>query len=136
MDTAKAGGERPKKPRSGRPWKASREGRRYQIGVIVTGATKADITEAAKKSGRTISREVEHMIERCRQYERMFKAMGRTLEEIQRGNVHAAMYRSGWMPRREMINDKIWLSYCEPGHPHANEIDPGTGSTSEPGEPR
>jgi hypothetical protein len=57
----------------GRPVKPARKGRRYQIGVIVTGDVKAIIAKHAKESGRTISREVEIMIERLLQYESVLR---------------------------------------------------------------
>jgi hypothetical protein len=57
--------------RLGRPIKEARKGKRYQIGVIVTGDIKAIIAKRAKESGRTISRELEMMIERLLQYEQI-----------------------------------------------------------------
>lgn len=71
MSTKQKLGTAPAK-RTGRPIKEARKGRRYQIGVIVTGQTKSLIAAKAKESGRTISREVEQMIERLLQYEGMF----------------------------------------------------------------
>lgn len=59
-----------KRVKVGRPVKPARKGRKYQIGVIVTGDVKATVAKRAKQSGRTISREVEIMIERLLQYER------------------------------------------------------------------
>jgi len=105
------------KSRTGRPMKAARRGRRYQIGVIVTGETKAVITKAAMETGRTISREVEHMIERCLQYDRTLAAMGKTFEEIKQGNLEAALLRDGYTVERRRIGDKTWKAYREPGYP-------------------
>ena len=120
MDTAeKAASEQPAK-RTGRPMKTARKGRRYQIGVIVTGETKTTITEAAKESGRTISREVEHMIERCLQYDAMFKATARTLQDIDQGDmpsVEAALWRRGFTPHRHVVEGKAWKFWTEPGFP-------------------
>jgi len=107
----------PVKPRGGRPVKSSRKGARYQIGVIVTGATKAVIARAAKNEGRTISRQVEHMVERCLQYDRIFAAMGRSAEEIQQGNLHAALLRAGFSAERLRVGDKTFMTYRSPGHP-------------------
>ncbi|HEY2534308.1 MAG TPA: hypothetical protein VGJ20_41395 [Xanthobacteraceae bacterium] len=84
------------KRRTGRPIKESQKGRRYQIGVIVTGATKAIITKAAKESGRTISREVEILIEKALQYDRMFEDMRMTAEEIAHQSEEAALRRRGY----------------------------------------
>jgi len=100
--------------------RAARKGERYQIGVIVTGATKATIAKAAKESGRTISREVEHMIERCLQYDRMFKATGKMLKDIDHGDmesVEAALWRRGFTPHRHIIEGKAWKLWTEPGFP-------------------
>jgi hypothetical protein len=119
----------PSTPRTGRPMKAARKGQRYQIGVIVTGATKAIIAREAKNEGRTISRQVEHMIERCLQYDRVFKAMGKTAEEIQQDNLHAALLRAGFSVERLPVGDKTFMTYREPGHPHAG-VSPGAVVTA------
>jgi hypothetical protein len=112
----------PVKPRGGRPTKSSRKGARYQIGVIVTGATKAVIAREAKGEGRTISRQVEHMIERCLQFDRTLAAMGKTFEEIKRGNLEAALFRDGYTVERRVIDGKIWKSWREPGYPPVVEV--------------
>jgi hypothetical protein len=90
MDTAA------KTPPIGRPSKAARKGRRYQIGVIVTGETKAVIAQSAKDSGRTISRQVEHLVERCLHYDQVLKDMRTTVEAIDKGSVEAALRRANW----------------------------------------
>jgi hypothetical protein len=53
----------------GRPIKNVPKGERTQIGVIIGGDTKARLLKAMKKSGRTISREVEHLIEKALAYD-------------------------------------------------------------------
>ena len=53
----------------GRPVKKVPKGERTQIGVIVGGKTKARLLKAMKESGRTISREVEHLIEKAHAYD-------------------------------------------------------------------
>jgi hypothetical protein len=85
--------------------------------VIVTGKTKATITKLAKESGRTISREVEHLIERALQYEEMMHAMRNTLEEIEKGSVEAALVRLGYTPLRHSHEGKSWKLWAEPGYP-------------------
>jgi hypothetical protein len=87
-------------PRTGRPMKAARKGERYQIGVIVTGATKAIIAREAKTEGRTISRQVEILIERALQYDRTLAAMNKTIEEIRRGNIENEFRHQGHTPVR------------------------------------
>src|SRR5262249_9321435 len=129
MDAAKPRAETAKlhaaavKPRGGRPVKSSRKGAHYQIGVIVTGATKAVIAKAAKTEGRTISRQVEHMVERCLQYDRIFAAMRKTAEEIQQGNLEPALFRDGYTVERRMIDGRIWKKWREPGYPSVVEPD-------------
>ena len=53
----------------GRRIKKVPKGERTQIGVIVGGNTKALLLKAMKESGRTISREVEHLIEKAHAYD-------------------------------------------------------------------
>jgi hypothetical protein len=53
------------KQRLGRPPKKALKGEITQIGVRVTGKTKARLLKAMNESGRTISREVEHLIEKA-----------------------------------------------------------------------
>jgi hypothetical protein len=86
-----------REPRIGRPIKEARKGRRYQIGVIVTGDVKAIVARRAKKSGRTISREVEMMIERLLQYEQAFDQMKTSIEELRRNGVDSEFRRQGYM---------------------------------------
>jgi hypothetical protein len=94
--------------RMGRPTKPARKGRRYQIGVIVTGETKAVIDAAAKASGRTISREVEHLIERALGFEHMFESMRTTLAQIESGSITSALRRKGYTPVRTP-HGEAWL---------------------------
>ncbi len=94
--------------RSGRPIKEARKGRRYQIGVIVTGEIKATIAQRAKASGRTISREVEMMIERLVQYEQMFERMKMDIEEIRQSAIDAEFRRQGYTSVASM-HGNIWF---------------------------
>jgi hypothetical protein len=112
--------------RIGRPMKPARKGRRYQIGVIVTGKTKSLITQAAKASGRTISREVEHLIERVLTYDATLRAMRTTLEEMERASIDAVLVRKGYTPIHPLMADGLprakpsggfWTVWAEPGYP-------------------
>jgi hypothetical protein len=85
------------KKRTGRPIKAARKGRRYQIGVIVTGDVKAIVAKRAKESGRTISREVEIMIERLLQYERAFDQMKTTIDKMRQSAIDNEFRRQGYL---------------------------------------
>ena len=125
MDTADTPTSAQLAKRMGRPMKAARKGRRYQIGVIVTGETKTLITQAAKASGRTISREVEHLIERALHYDRMLNSMRTTLGEMEKSNVEAALWRQGFTPVRPLKDGQplakegggYWTVWAEPGYP-------------------
>ena len=77
-------------PRTGKPKgrppvsgvKPALPGERPQLGLKVTAATKALVEALARASGRTQSREVEFLIERCLQYDRTLIALGVTEREL------------------------------------------------------
>jgi hypothetical protein len=127
MDTADTPTSAQLAKRMGRPMKAARKGRRYQIGVIVTGETKTLITQAAKASGRTISREVEHLIERVLTYDATLRAMRTTLEEMEKGSIDAVLVRKGYTPIHPLMDPDglprakpsggFWTVWAEPGYP-------------------
>jgi hypothetical protein len=104
----------------GRPTKKVPKGERTQIGVIVSGKTKALLLKAMQESGRTISREAEHLIEKALAYDSVLASMKRTLEEMERGNVEAALHRLGYPMQRQIIDGKAWKSWGQPGHPGAH----------------
>ena len=91
----------------GRRIKKVPKGERTQIGVIVGGNTKARLLKSMKESGRTISREVEHLIEKAHAYDDVVATVTRApgpphpgdLEEIQRRNVEADLARLGYPMR-------------------------------------
>jgi hypothetical protein len=116
--------ETPAQRRPGRPTKAPRKGQRYQIGVIVTGETKAVITKAAKESGRTISREVEILIEKALQYDRLFERTRMTAEEIASQSEDAALMRRGYTPVHTS-HGKVWYPPGWPGLERFVEYKPG-----------
>jgi hypothetical protein len=119
MDTKPSTDETVKR-RGGRPVKAARKGRRYQIGVVVTGETKAVIAKAAKESGRTISREVEILILRCLNYDQALAAMRTNLADMEKDGVEAAFLKFGYTPIRVPNADnpdRPWKLWAEPGYP-------------------
>jgi len=67
----------------------------------------------SQNSGRSISREAEHLIERALAYDRMMDAMRTNLAEIEKGNVEAALHRLGYTPIRT-AHGKLW---APPGYP-------------------
>jgi hypothetical protein len=103
------------KRRHGPPTTPARVGQRFQIGVIVAGPTKKLIMEQAKISGRSISREAEHLIERAVSYDRVMKHMRSTLEEMEKGGVEAVLMRLGYTPIRDAGTGK--KAWAEPGYP-------------------
>jgi hypothetical protein len=72
---------------AGRPIKSVPKGKRTQIGVIVGGNTKALLLKAMKESGRTISREAEHLIEKALAYDQMLKTLMATAHARQNRDV-------------------------------------------------
>lgn len=105
----------------GRRIKKVPKGERTQIGVIVSGKTKALLLKAMQESGRTISREAEHLIEKALIYDGWLAAQRRTLEDLERGNVEAALYRLGYPMQRQIIDGKAWKVWAEPGFPIAHQ---------------
>jgi hypothetical protein len=103
------------KRRHGPPTTPARKGQRYQIGVIVAGSTKKLIMEQATASGRSISREAEHLIERAVAYDRILKHMRSSLEEMEKGGVDAVLFRLGYTPIRDAATGK--KAWAEPGFP-------------------
>jgi hypothetical protein len=103
------------KRRHGPPTTPARIGQRFQIGVIVAGPTKKLIMEAAKVSGRSISREAEHMIERSAAFDTILKHMRTSLEEMEKGGVEAVLSRLGYVPIRDAATGK--KAWAEPGYP-------------------
>ena len=123
----------------GRRIKKVPKGERTQIGVIVGGNTKARLLKSMKESGRTISREVEHLIEKAHAYDDVVATVTRApgpphpgdLEEIQRRNVEADLARLGYPMQRRIIDGKVWKIWAEPGFPGAQTsgfVDPAEDS--------
>lgn len=123
----------------GRRIKKVPKGERTQIGVIVGGNTKARLLKSMKESGRTISREVEHLIEKAHAYDDVVATATRApgpphpgdLEEIQRRNVEADLARLGYPMQRRIIDGKVWKVWAEPGFPGAQTsgfVDPAEDS--------
>jgi hypothetical protein len=103
--------------RGGRPIKEARKGKRSRISVDISAPTKALINSRAKASGRTLAREAEIMIEGFVTYQEMMERMRQTLDEMQRGNVEAALWRLGYTPVRRVIDGKAWKLWAEPNFP-------------------
>jgi hypothetical protein len=89
------------------------ERRRIQVGLIISAETKATIEAEAARSGQTQSQVAERLIERGLDHDRTIKAMGATLDDIQRRNIHAAMVREGYHPLRT----RYGMAYLPPATP-------------------
>ena len=115
----------------GRRIKKVPKGERTQIGVIVGGDTKARLLRSMKESGRTISREVEHLIEKAHAYDDVVATVKRApgpphpddLKEIQREirrrSLEAELHSLGYPMQRQIIDGKAWKVWAEPGFPGA-----------------
>lgn len=103
------------KRRIGRPIKAAKKGQRSMLGVFVGPDIRAKVAAAAKVSGRTLSREVEILIERAVAYDAFMASMKTTLEGLQGGQVEAELRRLGYVAIRDPVSGKkLW---AEPGYP-------------------
>jgi hypothetical protein len=123
----------------GRRIKKVAKGERTQIGVIVGGDTKARLLKAMQQSGRTISREAEHMIQKALAYDEMVATLKRMpgpphpddLKEIRRSSLEAELHSLGYPMQRRIINGKAWKTWAEPGFPGAQTsgfVDPAEDS--------
>jgi hypothetical protein len=100
--------------RSRKPNEPARKGTRFQVNILLTAEAKDHIVAAAQASGRTTSREAEYLIETAITYNRVMKAMGTTIAQIEKGNVEAALHRLGYTAIRHSTGKKAW---AEPGYP-------------------
>jgi hypothetical protein len=116
----------------GRPTKKVPKGERTQIGVIVGGDTKALLLKRMQQSGRTISREAEHLIAKALAYDEVVATLKRTpgpphpddLKEVRRSSLEAELHSLGYPMQRRIIDGKVWKVWAEPGFPGAQTSDP------------
>jgi hypothetical protein len=111
----------PKVPKRavGRPMKAPRRGKRAPLSLLVRPEIKRLVDQRATASGTTQSAQAEFLIEQGLVVRQVIEAMGKTLAEIERGNVHATLLRAGWTVERytDPNDGKTWKAYREPGYP-------------------
>jgi hypothetical protein len=113
-----------KKKRKGRPPK-SPTGKRVQLTTIVRADIKRRLDLAADKSGRTLSQELELLIERLMIYEAAFERMHTDATEMEKGNVEAVLWRLGYTPIQPFKDGQpqakegggYWKVWAEPGFP-------------------
>lgn len=104
----------------GRPMKVPRRGKRAPLSLLVRPDIKRLVDKLATANGITQSAQGEFLIEQGLAVRQVLDAMGTTLEEIERGNVEAALRRLGYRPWRVTGSDgKVYKAWCEPGHPAA-----------------
>jgi len=101
----------------GRPMKAPRRGKRAPLSLLVRPEIKRLVDQRATANGTTQSAQAEFLIEQGLAVRQVLDAMGKTLQEIERGNVHAALRRRGYNHHRIVIGEKAWGFWTEPGFP-------------------
>jgi hypothetical protein len=101
----------------GRPMKAPRRGKRAPLSLLVRPETKRLVDRMATRDGTTQSAMAEYLIEQGLAVRQVLDAMGKTLEEIERGNADAALRRRGYNHHRVVTGGKAWGVWTEPGFP-------------------
>ena len=101
----------------GRPMKPPRRGKRAPLSLLVRPEIKRLVDRLATANGTTQSAQGEFLIEQGIAVRKVLDAMGKTLEEIERGNADAALRRRGYNHNRIVIGDKAWSFWTEPGFP-------------------
>ena len=111
----------------GRPKKAPARGKRASLSLLVRPEIKRRVDELATINGITQSAQAGFLIEQGIAVRQVLDAMGKTLAELERGNVDSALPRLGYQPWRwrETVDGKTWTAWCEPGHPLAGRISVG-----------
>jgi predicted transcriptional regulator len=112
MDTTLA-----KKRAVGRPMKPPRRGKRASLSLLVRPDIKRLVDKLATANGITQSAQGEMLIEHGITVRQVLDAMGKELEEIERGNFDAAAKRRGYNRHRILVGDKAWSLWTEPGFP-------------------
>jgi hypothetical protein len=107
-----------RKKQGRKPAEPSRKGNRFQVNVLLSVEMKNRVLAAARASGRSVSREAEHQLERALAVEDALAAMHTSFAEIQKGNFEAELWRRGYTPIRQPGHDwKHWKLWAEPGFP-------------------
>jgi predicted transcriptional regulator len=108
---------RDSKRATGRPMKAPQRGKRAPLSLLVRPEIKRLVDKLATANGFTQSAQAEFLIAQGLNIQRVLDAMGKTLEEIERGNADAALRRRGYSHHRIVIGDKAWSFWTQPGFP-------------------
>jgi hypothetical protein len=102
---------------AGRPKKAPASGKRAPLSLLVRPALKRLVDRIATANGTTQSAAAEFLIEQGIAVRQVLDAMGKTLEETERGNADAAFQRRGYNRHRIVVGGKAWFFWTEPGFP-------------------
>jgi len=102
---------------------------RINATVRFTPERYAGLKASADANGRSVSEEVEAQVERAAQYDGILAAMGKSFEDIKRGNLEAALRAEGYTPVHSPAGE-IWFP---PGSPV--ERSPGFITEDESGQP-
>jgi len=108
------GGMEKETKRTGRPVKPVRAKRgRTRLSLVVTAETKRRINAATQDSGRSLSAEIELLIEQALTYATVLSAMNTSVQEIAKGKIEAEFRKAGYTAVHSP-HGKIWLP---PGYP-------------------
>jgi hypothetical protein len=88
-----------------------------KINMTCTGVTRARIEASARKSGRTLSREAEYLIERCFVLDDTFAQIGQTAEQLKQQSLDAAFWRHGYKPIRTHERNAVYRIYVPHDYP-------------------
>jgi hypothetical protein len=102
---------------AGRPKKAPAAGKRAPLSLLVRPALKRLVDQMATANGTTQSAAAEFLIEQGIAVRQVLDAMGKTAEEIERGNADAALRRRGYVSHRFVADGRAWFFWTEPGFP-------------------
>jgi predicted HicB family RNase H-like nuclease len=108
-DRASLKAEAERKP--GRPRKY--KGGRIHATVRFTPERHASLKAEADRNGRSVSEQVEAMVERAVAYDQMLEAIRTSVAEIERGAVEGAFRRAGYMP----VSSRFGRVWYPPGFP-------------------
>jgi hypothetical protein len=106
-----------KKRAPGRPMKAPKRGKRAPLSLLVRPEIKRLVDKLATANGITQSAQGEMLIEQGLAVRQVLDAMGKEMEEIERGNVEMALRRKGYTPIYTVKDGKEWKLWAEPGYP-------------------
>src|SRR5215213_2331394 len=98
------------------PKASERVGKRYPLNIRTTKEIRDWLEEAASRNGRSLTAELESLVERSFEWQRAFKDVDTMraetmakLEEIEVGSAKAALHRLGWQKLHGTRYGTVWL---------------------------